>query len=148
MIELKRIPGVAMLLLALASSAVADDGFPADMLNEAPVVPLVRIIANPKSFDGKAIETRGYVHLHGEDFAVYLSKEAAEHNIREHALWLDFSSREAKRRAAEFRKLDKSYARVMGFFNAKLGGPRGGYSGGFRAPILDAVPDPKSRSAR
>ncbi|SRR5713101_1282071 len=78
---------------------------------------MVRVIANPKEFDGKKITVVGFLDLTYEGDALYLHKEDAD-NLLDNALWLDTTEELGRRKDA----LDLKYVRMTGTFRA---GPRG-----------------------
>lgn len=54
-------------------------------------VSLVRLIAQPDQYHGRAIRVAGYLHCRFESYALYLSKEDADYLRSKNAIWVTFS---------------------------------------------------------
>jgi hypothetical protein len=89
------------------------------------LVSLVRVIANPKEFDGKRIQVMGFIHLEFEGDAIYLSREDYQYGLDQNAIWLSIPKAEVEK----YREINDSYAVVEGTFNADVKGHMGSFSG-------------------
>src|SRR5712692_3477554 len=67
---------------------------------------MVRLIANPKEFDGKRVTVVGFPHLTGEGDALYLHKEDAD-NLLDNVLWIDTTEEMGRHRE----ELNQKYVR-------------------------------------
>jgi hypothetical protein len=110
-----------------------------ELLNEAPLVSIVRILAAPELFEGKAVRTSGFLRSDGRRYILFLSEEMAKQSIIESAICLDPSPESEGVFLKEARPLDGSYVRVFGLFSAKKKGPSGEYSGCFDAPSVKRI---------
>ncbi len=86
---------IAVFVLAVSrESAVAQVNGSADSVRIRvagyEVVSFVRLLSNPRSYEGRRIQIRGYFHLKYEDSALYLSKDDADYLTSENALWVSF----------------------------------------------------------
>jgi len=88
-------------------------------------VSLVRLIANPKDYDGKVVRVIGFMRLEFEGDGIYLHQDDYKHSIYKNGLWIDASEDMHKRKA----ELDQKYVLVEGTFNAKMTGHMGLWSG-------------------
>ena len=88
-------------------------------------VSLVRLIANPKDYDGKVVRVIGFMRLEFEGDGIYLHQDDYKHSIYKNGLWIDTSEDMHKRKA----ELDQKYVLVEGTFNAKMTGHMGLWSG-------------------
>lgn len=103
--------GILLLLGLTLAPGVRSEGA------EAESVSMVRLLANPATYDGKRIRTEGFVVVAHEESVIYLSKEHADFVITENGLWLDFSG-------SPFipQEYDQSYVSVEGTFDGTRGG--------------------------
>jgi hypothetical protein len=100
-----------------------------DMSSQQPVdISIIRLIADPATYDGKYIRVIGFVSIEFERTAVYLNQ--ADHNnfISKNAVWLDI----AKGDQRNYKNSDQKYAIVEGTFDAKYNGHLGGFSGSIK----------------
>ena len=88
-------------------------------------VSLVRLIANPKDYDGKVVRVIGFMRLEFEGDGIYLHQDDYQHSIYKNGLWIGASEDMHKRKA----ELDQKYVLVEGTFNAKMTGHMGLWSG-------------------
>jgi hypothetical protein len=88
-------------------------------------VSLVRLIANPKDYDGKVVRVIGYARLEFEGNAIYLHQDDYKHSIYKNGLWMDVSEDMLKRKA----EFDRKYVLIEGTFDAKMTGHMGLWSG-------------------
>ena len=77
-------------------------------------VSLVRLIANPKDYDGKVVRVIGFMRLEFEVDGIYLHQDDYKHSIYKNGLWIDAGEDMHKRKA----ELDQKYVLVEGTFNA------------------------------
>lgn len=75
---------------------------------------MVALLANPHRYDGKAIQTTGFVVIEFEGDAIYLHQEDAEHLIDKNGIHLQLS--ESQR--VQFKHANMRYAIVAGTFIA------------------------------
>ena len=88
-------------------------------------VSLVRLISNPKDYDGKVVRVIGFVNLEFEGNAIYLHEDDYRHCICKNALWIEATD-EMNAKKAEF---NQRYMLIQGTFNAKETGHMGLWSG-------------------
>ena len=88
-------------------------------------VSLVRLIANPKDYDGKIVRVIGFVRLEFEGNAIYLHQDDYKHGIRKNGLWIDATD-DMRKRTADF---DQKHVLLEGTFNVKDTGHLGLWSG-------------------
>ena len=101
--------------------------------NSNPIVSLVAVISNPKSYDNRKIQFVGYLRLGFESDTVFLSAADGDHYISKNGIKLEDSevcSRSAK---------DRSYVLMVGEFLVES--PRDLYSGTLRR-ITSCTPYP------
>jgi hypothetical protein len=51
---------------------------------------MIQLIANPSKYHGKWVQIHGYLHVRFEDYAIYFSKESADHLWGCNGFWVDF----------------------------------------------------------
>lgn len=88
-------------------------------------VSLLRLIANPKEYDGKTVRVIGFVRLEFEGNAIYLHREDYQYFITKNGLWIDATDAMRKSKA----DLDQKYVVLEGKFNADRQGHMGLWSG-------------------
>ena len=102
-----------LILLSLvafaASSASARSEDPRDDR-----VPLVALLANPALYDGRHVETFGYLNLELEGDALYVSKNDFEAFATQNAIWFDGPKQDVRAR----RLLGRHYVEASGVFRA------------------------------
>jgi hypothetical protein len=82
-----------------------------------PLTSAIALIANPEKYDGKVVETEGYVTLGYEDTAVFVTKADKDAWLTANAIFLDLSEVER----AKFKKLEGNYCFVIGVFRNRHG---------------------------
>lgn len=88
-------------------------------------VSMVRLIADPQSYDTKSVSIVGFVRIRFEGTAIYLHQEDDEFFITKNALWLDISKSELK----QYEYANGKYMLVEGDFDAKNTGRGDNFSG-------------------
>jgi hypothetical protein len=105
-------------------------------------VSLIRLIADPGSFDGKRVLVTGYVMLEAENTAVYLHESDASYGIFSNGLWLDVPLGGESHRA----RFHRRYVLVEGTFNARRRGDRDAFGGSLenigRFELVEPRPGP------
>jgi hypothetical protein len=106
---------VLLALVQIGSAASAARAQP--VLNDR--VPLVALIANPSLYDGRYVETFGYLNLEYEGDALYVGKDDFEAFATQNAIWFD-GPKAADTKAR--RALDRHYVHASGTFHAHRNG--------------------------
>jgi hypothetical protein len=88
-------------------------------------VTLVRLIANPETFDGKLIRVIGFLRLEFEGDVLYLHREDYENAILGDGIWVEVTPMIQRQRPT----LNMKYVLVEGIFNASERGHMGMWSG-------------------
>src|SRR5882724_1091506 len=88
-------------------------------------VTLVRLIANPETFDGKLIRVIGFLRLEFEGNVLYLHREDYENAILGDGIWVDVTPVIKKQSAT----LNMNYVLLEGIFSAGERGHMGMWSG-------------------
>jgi len=88
-------------------------------------VTLVRLIANPETFDGKLIRVIGFLRLEFEGNVLYLHREDYENAILGDGIWVDVTLVIKKQSAT----LNMNYVLLEGIFSAGERGHLGMWSG-------------------
>jgi hypothetical protein len=88
-------------------------------------VPIGRLVANPKEFDGKRVQVIGFVHLEFEGNGIYANQEDYKYSLYWNGLWLSIP----KTDVSQYMKYNDSYVTVEGIFNANHKGHLGFWSG-------------------
>lgn len=88
------------------------------------------LLANSERYDGKVVRIIGYVRLDKVRYeesgdSVYLSKEAADHDLAKEGFWLDLSGT----RFGPEEKKPEGYVIIEGEFSAQNRGHKGLWSG-------------------
>jgi hypothetical protein len=91
-------------------------------------VSLVRLIANPKDYDGKIVRVIGFVRMEFEGNGIYLHEDDYKHSIYKNGLWIDVTADMQKRKT----ELDQKYVLIEGTFDARMTGHMGLWSGSIR----------------
>ena len=86
---------------------------------------IIRLIANPKEYDGKIVRLIGYVNLEFEGNAIYLHKEDCKRGIDANGLWLNVDEQVRKNR----KRYHHKYILIEGTFDAKDKGHLNGWPG-------------------
>ncbi len=115
---------VAAALGASAKPSLAGDSHQDELIRCS----IINLLASPESYDGKRIQVIGYARIRFEGNALFLSEEAAEHEVVENSVWLDFSGWSGDRKALAER--GNRYAIVVGTFSQSETGHLGGWFGG------------------
>jgi hypothetical protein len=84
-------------------------------------VPLVAIIANPSLYDGRHVETSGYLNLELEGDALYVGKDDFDAFQTQNGVWFSVPGMDRNAR----RSLARHYVHASGTFHAD---PKGAYS--------------------
>ena len=113
-------PALAWLLLLLLSCWVTPT-WAAEPLE----VSLIQLIANPKTYDGKAVRVVGFVSLEREGHAVYLHQDDYKHGITKNGLWLEVTD-DIRQKQKDY---DQKYLLIEGVFKAQDTGHMALYSG-------------------
>jgi len=99
---------------------------------------LIRILSDPFRFDGKIVETVGFLSLEFEGSAIYLSKEDYENHITWNAIFLRLDEPKIN----EYRFAEHKYVKIRGMYAAGFQSPS--YSGSLRnTTLLRVISDPK-----
>lgn len=100
-----------------------------DISSQPPIdISIIRLIADPATYDGKYIRVIGFVSVEFERTAVYLSQIDHNNFISKNAVWLDI----AKGDQRNYKNIDQKYAIVEGTFDAKYNGHLDGFSGSIK----------------
>ena len=90
------------------------------------VVPFVRLIANPGTFDAKTVVVSGVLRIEFEGNALFFNREQLEHRIDEGNIMLILDRAQDK----ELKRYHRKYVTLRGVFRARttghLGMPIGG----------------------
>jgi hypothetical protein len=120
-----------LLSLFAASLAFADQEF-AD-------ASLIQLLATPEKFTGKRVRVSGYLRVKFEGNALYLSKDAADYIISEHALWTDYAEHPSlepanptKGKQPKLADFDARFVLIEGTFDALQRGHMGMFGGTIR----------------
>jgi len=141
-------------LLLAAGNAVAPDPWTPPIWGErsegqrAPVVAVVKLLATPDQFEGRLVEVRGFLVATKTECAVYLSKEAADHGLRENALWIELLPDFSNKFVDKVRVLNGAMVRAGGVFSSKATGPEDAYGGGLTRAGIAALAVAPQKSAR
>lgn len=87
---------------------------------------LVALLANPERFDGRKLMVSGFLTLEHEGTGLYLDRAAYDAGLSKNAVWLD---RPTWPEPEETRRLHRTYAEVVGTFDASKLGAYDHYSG-------------------
>ena len=109
------------LAVALGPTARATANPPAEPQD----VSLIRLIANPETFDGKRVRVIAFLHLEFEGNALYVSRADSENNVTKNGVWIDVPE-PVRKDALQY---SDRYVLVEGVFSAKDHGHRGLFSG-------------------
>lgn len=88
-------------------------------------ISLVKLISNPKDYDGKLVRIIGFVRLEFEGNGIYLNQDDYKHSIYKNGLWLDTTPDMEKRQS----ELNLKHVLIEGTFNARMAGHMGLWSG-------------------
>ncbi|KQY29635.1 hypothetical protein ASD38_09880 [Caulobacter sp. Root487D2Y] len=88
-------------------------------------VPLVAIIANPSLYDGRHVETSGYLNLELEGDALYVGKDDFDAFQTQNGVWFSVPRMDRSAR----RSLARHYVHASGTFHADPKGAYGAYRG-------------------
>ena len=130
----------AWLLILLSLIALAAS--PAGAQSENPRddrVPLVALLANPALYDGRYVETFGYLNLELEGDALYVGKDDFDAYATQNAIWFDGPKRDVRAR----RVLDRHYVEASGVFHAVR---RGSWYGVLTADEVQIAPSRRQLS--
>lgn len=89
---------------------------------------MVKLIANPKDFDGKKVRLIGYVRLEFEGDSIYLHRDDARQRNSKNGLWLDVDMPQKRRTS-----INNRYALVEGIFSMEEQGHMGLWSGSIKS---------------
>lgn len=78
-------------------------------------VSMVRVLANPETFDEKPVSLVGFLKIGPEWTGLYLNAEDYQHGILENALSVELTDQIRKDRE----KLDMNYVHILGVFDSK-----------------------------
>ena len=102
-------------------------------------VPLVALLANPALYDGRHVETFGYLNLVIEGDALYVGKDDFEAYATQNAIWFDGPKQDVRAR----RVLDRHYVEASGVFHAVR---RGAWYGVLTADEIQIAPSRRQLS--
>jgi len=88
---------------------------------------MVQLIANPKPYDGKTVRIIGFLHLGGDEKAIYLHNEDFLYGITKDSLSIDVTGKEVSRE--KFNIINHQYVICTARFVANMHGPSGSNSG-------------------
>jgi hypothetical protein len=114
-----------IVLLALMQMGVAAQAARAEPVADDRV-PLIALIANPSLYDGRRVETSGYLNLEFEGDALYVGKDDFEAFATQNGVWFD-GPKMADMNAR--RALDRHYVQASGIFHAGQKGHLGAWRG-------------------
>jgi hypothetical protein len=133
--------GACILLGAPASRAQDEQRLPPDCIDRSAdgtckyLVSLVRLLADPKEYDGKRIMLVGFLHLEFEGNAIYIHRDDKLYRISKNALWVSFSP------GINTKACQDKYVLIEGEFSATETGHMGLFGGTVKA-IDRCVPLP------
>lgn len=81
-------------------------------------VPLLRLIAQPGSYDGHEVWVAGIVRVEHESNALYIGREHFERRLWEYAVQLSFDRKALGVSSDELTRLNGRYAYIQGVFRA------------------------------
>lgn len=87
------------------------------------LVSIVRLLADPGTFNGKRVLLVGFLHLEFEGNAIYLHRDDWIHGITQNALWVSFAS------GVSSKSCQNKYVSIEGTFSAAERGHMGLFSG-------------------
>ncbi len=91
------------------------------------------LLANPKKYDLKCIELRGYFVSEYENIALYLSEEDIENHNFQSAIWVDFDKNHPLSSSDSLTKLFNSKdIKVKGIYDIGRRGHLGSYQGSLK----------------
>ncbi len=94
-------------------------------------ISMVRLLADPDRYHGKAIQVEGFLRVGFEDNAIYLSRDDASYLITKNGFWITIDHEEWKKRGADPEFFKNKHVLIEGFFDADVLGHVGLFSGGF-----------------
>ena len=103
----------------------------------AEVVSLVRLIATPEEYDGKAVLVVGFLRLEFEGNGLYLHEDDYQHGITKNSVWVVRNEKINRQADA----LNMHYVMLIGTFDANHNGHMGLFSGSL-SNITSATPWP------
>jgi hypothetical protein len=109
-----------LVTLTPVTRTASDTGVP-----NAELVSLVRLIATPEKYDGKAVQVVGFLRLEFEGNAVYIHEVDYKSGITKNAVWVDRNAKVNDRADA----LNMHYVMLLGTFDASRHGHMGLFSG-------------------
>jgi hypothetical protein len=92
-----------------------------EIYGKAVDVSIVRLLANPEEFSGKAVRLWGVFHVDRETMALFLSRESYEYGVSQNAVPISTTYT----RIEDLPRLNGHYVWIVGVFDAKEGGPIG-----------------------
>jgi hypothetical protein len=119
-----------LVILTTVTRTASNAGVP-----NAELVSLVRSMATPEKYDGKAVQVVGFLRLEFEGNGLYLHQEDYEHGITKNAVWVDRNAKINDRADA----LNMHYVMLGGTFDASDNGHMGLFSGSLK-DIRSATP--------
>lgn len=87
---------------------------------------IIRILANPDTFDAKRVEIQGFFHFEFEESAIYFHQVDSDQGLSQNAIWVNLPN-DMSRQLAD--KLNNHYVHCEGRFSSKDHGHMGAYSG-------------------
>lgn len=108
-------------------------------------VSLLRLIATPQEFHGKAIRVSGVFRYEFEDTALYLSQEHLKKRVKGNSIWLRIDRSFVTSNATRLRSLSGAYVVVEGIFDANAAGHFDAFPYGTLRQIkrIDAISIPR-----
>ena len=92
-------------------------------------VSLVRLLAAPEAYHGKAVQIEGFLRVGFESTAIYLSSEDAGYLITKNGLWVTIDEKPWEKQGHKPDKFDKKYVLIEGLFDKNFCGHSGAFSG-------------------
>ena len=113
--------GLGLLACDGRREATSRGGAPTKEAVICPRVSLLRVLVDRTSFDGRRIETTGFLAIEFESTALYLNEEAFEKYQIENSVRVIVDEREARRKLGG----DRGWVEVSGVFDAMERDPTG-----------------------
>lgn len=107
---------VAMIFVAFAPSVRPGDKVMP--VNGIEYLSLIRLIANPEQFNGKAVSTIGFLQMGSETDLLFVGGQDSLNDIDDNAVWIKIDP--SVRKAHE--SLDQEYVLITGHFSSKNAG--------------------------
>lgn len=116
-----------MLVLLVAAPLVAGSQ-PPPSGEQALLVSMIQVIANPAKYEGRLIQLVGVAHFGEEEAALYLHREDEELLNTQNGVWVGGKEGFTEK---DYQSLSGAFVRVEGKFTAKAHGHLGAFPGAF-----------------